>query len=226
MTGTGVPVVGHNTSAVVRVGGRNYRPQKSVRNCRVCQSPYRFDVDEELTAGRVYRKIVEGLPEDANLSRDNIQRHFLNGHLSIESAVTRQIVETRAAELGKRIEDEVGSVIDGITLARTVVEKTFARIAAGEIEPDVREGLAAVKLLADYGEYDEGGTDMAAMTEAFMIYHDNAQAYMTPEQFEAFGQALERNPVLAALVAKHEGRGDPVPGEAIESGEEPSDSQA
>lgn len=223
---TGVSVVGAGQSVVTyRIGGREY-PMKSQRNCRVCMSPYRFEVEKDLVAGRVYRRIVEGLPEDAELSVHSVQRHFLNGHMPTEVSATRAIVENRAAELGKIIEDEVDSVIDGVTLARTVVEKTFQRIANGEIEPGVRDGLRAFKMLADYGEYDEGGADMMAITEAFMVYHENAQAFMTPEQFEAFGQALESSPVLKSLAAKYEGRNETIQGEATESEEESSSSQA
>lgn len=197
-----------------RVGGREY-PMKTVRQCKVCRSPYRFDIEQAIVLGRTYRKIIEHLPEDHELTSENVKNHYLNGHLPMEVSVTRQIVEKRAEQVGKSIEDSVDSLIDGMTLAQTVVQKTFESIARGEQEPDIREGLAAAKLLAVLGEYDDGGLDMAAITEAFMVYHESAQEFMSPDQFEAFGKALSKNPVLKALARRYEG--EVVEGEVEES---------
>jgi NADH:ubiquinone oxidoreductase subunit len=60
--------------------------------------------------------------------------------------------------------------------------------------------------------------DMDAMVEAFVIYMDNAEAHMTPEQFEDFHRALDTNPVLKALERRYQEQqeGHPVQGEAEE----------
>lgn len=196
-----------------RVGGREY-PLKTVRNCRVCMSPYRFDIEDSLIQGRTYRKIIESLPEGHDLSTRNVEDHYRREHLPLEQSVTRQIVESRAQQVGKSIEQAAESLVDGISLAQVVVQKTFEAIANGEIAPDVKDGMAAAKFLADLGEYDEGGTDMLAVSEAFMVYHEQAQQVMDPEQFRQFGQLLSSNPVLKALAAKYEG--EVVEGEAEE----------
>lgn len=187
-----------------RVGGREY-PMKTVRQCKVCRSPYRFDIEQAIVSGRTYRKIIEHLPEDHELTAENVKNHYLNGHLPMEVSVTREIVERRAQQVGKRIEDSAESLIDGMTLAQTVVQKTFEAIARGDQQPDIREGLAAAKLLAMLGEYDNGGMDVSAITEAFMVYHEHAQEFMSPEQFEKFGKALSNNPVLRALASRYDG---------------------
>lgn len=200
-----------------RVGGREY-PMKTNRQCKVCMSPHRFDIEEEIVSGRTYRKIVDHLPEGHDLTTRNIKDHYYNGHMPMAISATREIVERRAQQVGKRIEDSVESLIDGMTLAQTVIQKTFESIARGEQTPDIREGLAAAKLLAALGEYDEGGMDMSAITEAFMVYHEHAQEFMNPEQFERFGQALSANPVLKALASRYEG--ETVEGDVMESREE------
>jgi hypothetical protein len=183
-------------------------------------SPYRFDVEEDLLGGRTYMKIAQSLPEDAELNHENVRNHYRNGHLPLEQAAVRGIVEARAEAVGKRIEDNVETLIDGMALAEVVVEKTFQSIASGDIRPDVRDGLAAAKFLAEMGEYDEGGADMAAITEAFIVYHENAQQFMSAEQFEAFGKALKKNPVLNALARRYEGQGETVSGEVVANREE------
>lgn len=211
-----VSVRGAGASAIIyRVGGREY-PLKTNRQCKVCMSPHRFDIEDDLINGRTYRKIVESLPEGHDLVVANVKNHYLNGHLPLEQAATRQIIEARAERVGKSIEDATQSLVDGLTLAEVVVQKTFEGIASGEIAPDLKDGLAAAKFLADFGEYDEdGGTDMVAVSEAFMVYHETAAEVMTPEQFKAFGEMLTSSPVLRALAAKYEG--ESVPGEVVDS---------
>lgn len=192
-------------------------PTYVVQNMLVhnCMSPYRFDIEEELIGGRTYKRIVDSLPEGHELTPRNVRDHYSNNHLPLEQAVTRQIVEARAQRVGKSIEDAAESLIDGITLAQVVVQKTFEAIASGDVTPDVKDGMGAAKFLSDLGEYDEGGTDMVAVSEAFMVYHEQAQEVMTPEQFERFGRLLTDNPVLKALAAKYDGE-EVVEGEVVE----------
>lgn len=218
MTDTPIATAGRSV-ITYRIGGREY-PLKTNRQCKVCMSPYRFDIEEAIVAGRVYRKIVESLPEGADITIDNVKRHYYADHMPLSVSTTRQIVEDRARRVGKRIEDSIESLVDGITLAETVVQKTFERIASGEIQPGLGDGLRAATLLAQMGEYDQGGVDQHAIVEAFIVYHESAQQFMTPEQFEAFGEMLDRNPVLKALAAKFEGKdveGETVPGEVVQT---------
>lgn len=201
-----------------RIAGRHY-PMKNVGQCKTCQSPHRFEIEEQLVAGRTYAKIIASLPDDADLSVRNVKDHYLNNHLPLEAATSREIAESRARRVGKSIEDYAGSLIDGITLLETVVQKTFEDIAAGRIKPDVADGIRAAKVLAQLGEYDEGGVDQQAIVEAFMVYHEQAQANMTPEQFRAFGEALDENPVLRALASRYDGE-QVVSGEVVEQSAE------
>lgn len=202
-------VRGAGTSVVTyRFGGREY-PMKTVARCLTCMSPYRFEIEEAIVAGRTYKRIAEmvaGYGEDFEIGSRAIADHYYNGHMPLDLANTRQIVESRAQQVGKRIEDETKTLVDGITLLHTVVEKTFERIARGEVEPGVREGLAAAKMLSDIGEYDTAGVEEQAYVEAFMVYQEEAEKIMGVEAFRQFGEALAANPVLQALIARHEGR--------------------
>lgn len=202
-----------------KIGGREY-PLITNRNCKVCMSPYRFDIEDYIVKGRVYRKIVEALPEDSGLTVANVKNHYYNNHMPLDVSTTRAITERRAQRVGKSIEEGVESLIDGMTLAETVVQKTFERIASGEIKPDLADGLRAATLLAQMGEYEQSGVDQHAIIEAFIIYHESAQEFMTPEQFEAFGDALESNPVLRSLAARFDGTGgdgETVSGEVVQT---------
>lgn len=202
-----------------RVGGREY-PLKTVPRCHVCMSPHRFEIEEQIVAGRTYRKIHEAIADlDENApSIRNITDHYNNGHMPLEMSSTRQIVEARARAVGKRVEEGTEDLADGISLLQVVVQKTFEAIAAGKIEPGVRDGLRATKLLGDLGEYDGAGVDQQAFMEAFMVYHETAEDIMSPEDFHRFGELLESNPVLKALAARYDGQ-DVVEGEWTEEQE-------
>lgn len=212
--------VAHSAAArsiiTYRIGGREY-PLKSVRNCKVCMSPYRFDIEEAIVAGRVYKKIVDSLPDGHDLTVENVKKHYYNDHMPLSVSATREIVERRAQQVGKRIEDSIESLIDGKTLLDTVVQKTFEAVAAGEIKPELADGIRAARILAALGEFDQSGLDQHAIIEAFMVYQEQAQSVMTPEQFEEFGNLLEESPVLKALAARYEG--ETVAGEVTESHE-------
>ncbi len=188
-----------------RVGGHEY-PMTTNRQCKVCVSPYRMDIEEAIVHGRTYQKIIDSLPEGNDLTRRNAQDHYLNGHMPLEVSATRQIVEKRAERIGKRIEDGAEALVDGITLLEVTVQKTFEGIANGSIKPDLADGVRAARILAQLGEYeDAGGVDQQAIIEAFMQYHETAQQVMAPEEFNRFGEMLDRNPVLKALASRFDG---------------------
>lgn len=198
-----------------RMGGTDV-PLIRDPQCRVCNSPHRFDAEEKIIEGVAFKKINDRLPQGAEpFSDSSLRRHWKN-HMAVEQAVARDIVERRAMQVGKRISDAEETLIDGITLMQVVVQKTFERIARGELEPNLREGLAAAKGLADLGEYDDGALDQQAYVEAFSIYQAEARAQMGDEGFAAFGEALAKSPVLAALMARYHGEAPEPEPEAAE----------
>lgn len=220
MTELSVRAAGPASVVTYRVGGREY-PMKTVPSCKVCKSPHRFEIEEQIVAGRTYQRIVDALPEDTDLNYRNVGDHYRSGHMPLEMAATRQIVEQRAHRVGKRIEDSQEALVDGVALMEVVVQKTFEEIARGALTPDLTDGLRAAKMLADLGEYDEGGgVDQNAVFEAFMVYHENAKSMMSPEQFEEFGRALDSSPVLKALAARFDGE-DVVDAEIVEEPDTP-----
>lgn len=197
------PAQGGPSIVAYRLGGREY-PLRTNANCRVCQSPYRMSVEEELAAGRPYTAIARGLPEDARLSAQNVSSHYHGGHLPFDVEVHRRILERRAEKVGRSIEEGVESLVDEVSLAEVVVQRTYERMERGEIEPDVADGIRAARLLAAVGQEGDTG-DKAAWTEAFMVYFAAARRIMSAEQFAEFGAVLAANPILRALRTRAEG---------------------
>ncbi len=187
-----------------RMGGRDY-PLRSVAGCKVCESPFRTQAEQQIATGRTYAAIARSLPPEADLSAANVRAHWTAGHMPFQVEAVRRIFEQRAIETGRDIEAGVEEAVDQVTLARTVVHRAFERIASGEIQPTVSDGVAAAKLLHQMGVDDET-LDRDLWVEAFMVYHDVARKVMSTEMFARFGRELAAHPVLRSLQARHAAR--------------------
>jgi hypothetical protein len=187
-----------------RLGGENYTLH-SAPGCLVCASPARLDIEMSIVRGNTYASIERHLPAGSGVSAHNIRSHYAAGHLPLQVEVMRRLLERRATEIGRDIQDGVDDLVDHVSLAREVVRATYERLASGELQVDVNDGIAAARLLAQIGD-GEDSTDRAAWVEAFMAYHDTARSLMGPELFAQFQRSLSRNPVLQALQERHQAR--------------------
>lgn len=213
---------GGSSVIAYRLGGRDY-PLRTVAQCKVCSSPHRFEIEKELAAGRVYKKIVESLliqDPDCDLNPKNVADHYRNGHMPLEVEASRRIVERRAEQRGLDVVAGVDSLVDGVTLAETVVQKTFEAIQRGEIKPDLKDGLTAARLLETFAPADTGA-DASVYAQVFMVYHETAQMLMTQSQFDEFGRRLSDNPVLKALIARYS-EGTQIEADEVEDEPDPN----
>lgn len=199
-----------------RCGGREY-PLKTFANCRVCRSKERFEVERLILEGKTYRTIVESISPDAELTIRNVGEHYRNEHMPSWATTMRSIIEARGEAVGKQVDEGIENLVDGITMAETVVQRTFVRIASGELDPEIKDGLRAFKMLSDLGVYDPGGggLNQQMYTEAFSAYHSEVADLLSSEQFAALSQALNANPVLRALSQRYH---EVVEGELVEDG--------
>lgn len=183
-----------------RMGGRDY-PLRSVATCKVCRSPSRFEIERELVSGRTYATIARAVSDtDPDINPRNIRDHYANGHLPMEQEASRRIIEKRAVMMGRSVEEGVDSIVSGLAVAEVVVQKGFEAIARGELRPDMKDVLMAVKILETFGTGSDG-TDESLYVEAYMIFHETASQVMSQEQFADFGRRLNANPSLRRLVA-------------------------
>lgn len=192
---------GNAALATCTVGGRAY-PVTVATRCRTCRSHHRQTVEALLVEGQPYTAIVQSLPEDCGLTPANIGEHYRRGHVATEHEVVRQLLDRRSRARGDEVKEQAERVISTLVFAETVVEKVFARMASGDVEPSISEGLACCRLLATWDttrlERDRlqrllDGAN-AAMTSMMAI----AQAHTSPDQWCALGRELEDHPVLRA----------------------------
>lgn len=189
-------------TVMYRLGGRRY-PLRSAPNCHVCQSfEYRQEIESSLLKSYSVAAIHRSLPPDSGISIDSIRNHLNSGHLPLDAAMRRVVIEERAREMGLSVEDHEGAMADHITFAKLGVQSVVERMASGELVPDMKDGIALAALLARVQETAGEGIDNEVMVQAFMVYMEAIRATCTPEQIRAIGEAVASNPVMAGLMGR------------------------
>lgn len=194
---------------MTRIGGRDY-PTYSGPQCKTCQHPERQEIENQLLAGRSYLAIHKSLADDESKpSYHGLLRHFRGGHLPLEAASQRALIERNYEATGRRIEEAVEDLVDHVTVAEMVVKKGFERMQRGEIAPEMTDMLAAVKIVEGIQARTNSDMDHEMWVSATMSMLEDARGLMTPEQWTAYGKKLADNPILKALAEKQGGTANP-----------------
>lgn len=182
------------------LGGRVY-PARSQPQCNTCQSEYRLEIEQKLLRGYGYTAIARSLPDDAGISMSSIRNHVHNGHLPLDESVKRAAVEARAQELGRDIENYEQSLVDHITFAKVGIQKAFQKMADGEEEVTIQDGIAFANLLAKVEQTASESLDTDLVYEVFAAY---MRAFVatepTSDKQRQFANALRRDPILQSLL--------------------------
>ena len=191
---------------MVQIGGEEY-PAHSHPTCRVCQSRHRIFIENELIRGRSLAGIHRDLDGMDHQGREcpsvaSIKNHSRK-HLPVGVAVQRRVIEKRAEEVGKSIEDSEEPLVDYITLNEMVVQKGFDKLARGRMDVSLSDALAASKFLRDV-ERQSAGDELSnrVWSDAFIEYMNIAMRYIPNEARAAFGTELHNSPILRSLAEK------------------------
>jgi len=115
-----------------------------------------------------------------------------------------RLTERRAKEVGKSLDDASAVLVDQVLLADMVIQRTYERLAAGEIEPDVADGIAAAKFRQQIEREMGEAIDTEMWVSVVNAMISDGEAVMPPEIFAAWGERLRKNPVLHAARQKQE----------------------
>ncbi len=198
---------------MVRIGGQDY-PVRSEPNCKTCQSPHRQFIEKELLLARSYTVIADslvGLPEGykGHPSKEGIAKHVKAGHLPLGPATQRRLVERRAQEIGRDINNDEHTLADHITVSQMIVQKGVEMVASGSLDIKGSDVLAAARFLHQVEQAAGGETDAEVWISAVMEHMTIVQKHMSSQQQQAYARDLATSPVLKALKAKLQ----TVPGE-------------
>lgn len=194
----------------VRVGNRTYDAVR-VNTCHTCMHPARMEIEEAVVNNHSYRSIADRYSEVSYENSDgtttvlpkigfmSIRNHFKRGHMPIGQAALRRIGERRAQEIGSKYEEMSDQFVDHYTVAQAVLRKGYERLNTGDLEPDVKETLAAAKLLKEIEDGAQQTLDADAWSQAMTVYFETARQFMDDGTWTQFTQSLATNPILHAL---------------------------
>jgi hypothetical protein len=208
------PELTPQSMVMVQVGGRAY-PLRSEPTCGVCQSPYRFEIERALVLGESYGAILESMADRQPVppSRAVLIAHVKNMHMPLPQATQRKLIEKRAADLGKDIEEATESLLDYASVNETIIKKGFERLQDGDIRPSMGDLLKALTLQAQIeAATPSGHLDTEAWQAALMEYFKIARRMMPPELWAQFTGELARSPILKAI----NGQQQTVSGQVVE----------
>lgn len=206
---TPAPVIeGPSQSAVmVRVGNADF-PVITASNCRVCRSPHRLFIENELVRGAGYASIVrqvEGLDGGTgslgSKPAELISRHYRDGHVPERARTRRIIQERRAEEMGLSILGEE-NIVTTLSMADSIIQRGNERMLDGELEPDIKDVIAALKLRNDIEKATPKGFDLEIVQQAMQVFWAEVEKRMSPDDMAELGEVLDRHPVLNALRTK------------------------
>lgn len=208
---------------MTRVGGVDY-PLVSVAQCKTCQSPHRLIIENHLITGRSnagIRKELEAIdPDGEHPTAEGIGEHYRKGHMPLNQAVKRRLIERRAEEIGKNMNAELETLMDHVTVAQMILQTGGEKVARGELDPNITETLAAAKFLFDIEKSAQGSVDNEMWTTAFMVYMEAARELMTEDQWQNFGRRLASHPVLREMAAKRDAiEANTIDAEVVEESE-------
>lgn len=189
---------------MVEVNGRTY-PLKRVAQCRTCMSPYRMEIEQAILEQHSYQQIALVVADREpgrlpNPSRQSIRDHVNNGHMPIGPTAERALVESRAKQIGRDIEEHATSLANYATVNEIIINRGMERLARGELRPSMSELLTAIRMQHAIESTTDEGLDSAAWQQALVAYMEVAQQFIPVDSLQAYGAALAQHPVLRALM--------------------------
>lgn len=191
---------------MVRVGNRLY-PAKQVAQCKTCRSKYRADIEQGIINGMPYSmvmsEIVERHDDHSPIGAPNygsVLRHVKKKHMAVPHSVQRGILEERAGEIGKSVEQGERLMVDSVAIHRTVIQRGFERLNTGEIQPNMNDLMTALRLQAAISAEQGGsGVDEDAWRDALMAYMEIVQRNVGPDVLQQIGREMAASPTLRAI---------------------------
>jgi hypothetical protein len=140
----------------------------------------------------------------AGLSARNVREHIRRGHLPIEHEVVKRLVEQQVEEHVALVESGVSAKLASISLAQTIIRSVSEKLASGELEPTISEGIRMARLLAGYDEAvrKEHRTEeqLRQSHEGFAVLFSIVKSMMSTKMWTDFLNASHEDERLSAYV--------------------------
>jgi hypothetical protein len=124
-------------------------------------------------------------------------------------------MEERARERGVSIEDFEGNLVDHVGFAKLGVQRVLERLAAGELVPDMKDGIALASLLVRMDESAGEQVDNETLVQGFMVLMEAIRRTCSQDQIDQIGGIISDNPIMAGLATR--ARPQPIPANGYSS---------
>ena len=174
--------------ASVEVGGESF-PYKTEPRCRVCSSTDRLDIERALVKGLTYERIADLFGQSGPVNARGVRNHVERGHVPINAPAVLAVAKARSEEVTEAISPLIRGAAANLSFAHAVVDRVRARLASGDVEPSVKDGLAAMRLITEC-EAGAGPADADEWQSEFIALLDAVREVMTPGQFNELATRL------------------------------------
>jgi hypothetical protein len=174
--------------ASVEIGGDSF-PYRTEPRCHVCASPRRLDIERALVKGLTYERIADDFGEHDGINARGVLAHVKRGHVPVNAPAVRAVAKARSEEVSQAIAPLIRGAAANLSFAHAVVDSVRIRLASGEIQPNVRDGLAATRLIIEC-EAGSGPVDVNEWKTQYIVIFETVQDIMSPAQFAEMGDRL------------------------------------
>lgn len=184
----GEPV--ESTQLAARIDGVRLEPR-----CRVCRNDLvRKKVNDMLVCGSSYAMILRAIGEDnaAGVTIDSIRNHA-ERHFPVQNvakATYREILERRAREAQIDYVNGVATALTPMALYEVVMNESFRRLAAGDVDVSLDAGLRAAEKLQALTDARAGEADMADVLVRMGRVIETVREFVPPEHWPALQARL------------------------------------
>ncbi len=212
----------------VQVGNRTYDIQDH-RYCKVFRHPDRAEIERAVLQSYSYASVIKAYVEDgppeARFTEETLRRHVHAGHMPIKETARRVMVEERAKELGRNINDYHAALADEVVYLRQALQQAYEHLP--NQVPTVRDGVAIARALAEVEALAESPMNQEAILKGFMVYMQATEAVIgefapgkSRDAMEAIGRRLRADPVMRELLGRTERPIDAVAEPQDEAGQD------
>ena len=176
--------------------------------CKVCQSPHRREIDAALAAGMAQRTVRDyfNVAYGHEFFNDNNISVHARKHMTLRDASVRRIYEEAARREGIDLALAEGYLRTKRSFYENVINEVSILMQAGAINPEVRDGLAAVQMLDKMDSESAEGqlVELERQFRAFM----NAVKEVAPEDlwgkiYETYARSVGKDTTEPTALEEH-----------------------
>lgn len=168
------------------------KPLVTETRCHTCMHNDRFDIEIAIIQATPYRLISQRY----GISPDSLRSHMAK-HIPLEQTIMRASLDARAVDRGIIIDEVTTNYLTYIGFAETIMNRVYQRMAQGEIDPDMDDGLKAIAILQKDQDQISAKVDVLMWQKAWSALSSALQKHLPKVTLDAIYADL--NPELQAI---------------------------